>query len=138
MLIVADLRRPGLAPVDLSLADAECIAVRGASGAGKSLLLPVIADLDSSEGDVRLDGVSRDEMPVPEWRRRVTYAAAEPDWWAETRLLHFPDPEKASALAEQLGLAREILGRPIAKLSTGERQGLSLARSQSLVARRAG
>lgn len=129
MLTVANLRRPGLAPVDLSLAHGECIAVRGPSGAGKSLLLRAIADLDPSDGDVRLDGVRRDDMPAPEWRRRVTYAAAEPGWWAETPMSHFPDPDKAGALAEQLGLVPEILTRPIAILSTGERQRLSLARA---------
>lgn len=129
MLTVSNLRRPGLAPVNLALADGECIAVQGPSGAGKSLFLRAIADLDPSEGDVCLDGVKREDMTAPEWRRRVLYAAAEPGWWAETPAPHFPDQDKARALVERLGLSPEILERPISRLSTGERQRLALARA---------
>lgn len=129
MLTVANLRRPSLASVNLSLADGECVAVQGPSGAGKSLLLRAIADLDPSEGDVGLDGVKREDMPAPDWRRRVMYAGAEPGWWAETPAPHFPDRDKARALVERLGLSPEILDQPISRLSTGERQRLALARA---------
>lgn len=129
MLTVAHLRRPGLAPVDFALADGECIAVQGPSGSGKSLLLRAIADLDPSEGDIRLDGARREDMPAPEWRRCVIYAAAEPGWWAETPAPHFPGPDQARALVEQLGLSPDLFERPISRLSTGERQRLALARA---------
>ena len=56
MLSVSALARPALGPVSFELADGECIAVGGASGSGKSLLLRAIADLDPNEGAVTLDG----------------------------------------------------------------------------------
>src|SRR3954451_6859003 len=61
----------------------ECIALQGSSGVGKSLLLRAIADLDPNDGVVKLDGMPREAMPAPLWRKQVTYVAAEPGWWAE-------------------------------------------------------
>jgi len=129
MLTVTDLRRPGLGPISLSLAAGECVAVRGASGAGKSLLLRAIADLDPNEGSASLDGHGRAEMPAPEWRRRVAYLAAEPGWWADQVWEHFDDWSAARDLIEKLGLPAEAGDWPVSRLSTGERQRLALARS---------
>jgi len=59
------------------------------SGAGKSLLLRAIADLDPNEGTVKLDGMLREAVPAPHWRSQVTYVAAEPGWWGDTVQEHF-------------------------------------------------
>src|SRR5947209_1948991 len=67
----------------------ECIALQGASGSGKTVLMRAIADLDPNEGTVKLDGVLRESVPGPMWRRQVTYVAAEPGWWADTVQEHF-------------------------------------------------
>ncbi len=128
MLEVRALSRPGLAPVDLDLAQGEALALLGPSGSGKTLLLRAIADLDPNEGRVGLNGSSREDLPAPDWRRRVTYLSAEPGWWAERAGAHFPDPAAAEALLPPVGLGAEILGRPIAELSTGERHRLALVR----------
>lgn len=128
MLSVSELTRPGLEPVSFALADGECLAVRGPSGGGKTLLLRALADLDPSEGAVALDGVAREAMPAPDWRRRVAYLPAEPGWWAETVGAHFPDPDAAAPLLARLGLPADGLGWPVARLSTGERQRLGLIR----------
>ena len=54
MLSVRNLSRPGLEPTSFEVGAGECVALRGPSGAGKSLLLRALADLDPSEGEVRL------------------------------------------------------------------------------------
>lgn len=128
MLEVRALTRPGLEPADLDLAAGEAVAVLGPSGSGKTLLLRAIADLDPNEGRVRLDGRARESMPAPAWRRQVTYLAAEPGWWAERAGDHFPDPERAREILPSLKLPPDLLARPIAELSTGERHRLALAR----------
>lgn len=128
MLRVRALSRPGLGPVDLDLADGEAVALLGPSGAGKSLLMRAIADLDPNDGEISLDGRSREDMPAPDWRRRVTYLAAEPGWWGERAADLFPDPDAARDLLPSLDLPAAMLERPIAELSTGERQRLALAR----------
>ncbi len=119
-------RRAG--PFDLALQPGSCAAVSGPSGAGKSLLLRMIADLDPNEGACLLDGADRAAFAAPDWRRRVVYAAAEPGWWGEAVEDHV-DPAAALALAESLGLTRAHLRGPVARLSTGERQRLSLVRA---------
>lgn len=129
MLVVEDLSRPGLGPVSFALAFGECVAVRGPSGAGKTLLLRALADLDPSAGRVTLDGRERNSMPAPRWRRQVGYVAAEPGWWAETAAPHFDDWPAALVLARRLLLPEDVGDRPVTGISTGERQRLALVRA---------
>lgn len=129
MLKVEALRVHGVEPISLALDAGECVAVRGPSGSGKSLFLRAISDLDPAEGQVYLQGVERHSMTGPEWRSRVRYAAAEPGWWTETPRPHFSDPDALEEAVSGLGLPPAILDRPVARLSTGERQRLALIRA---------
>ncbi len=129
MLEVEGLSRPGLEPATFAVAAGECLAVWGASGAGKSLLLRAVADLDPNHGRVSLDGVSREAMTGPDWRRRVVYLAAEPGWWAERVIDHFDDWTLQASGAERLLLPADIGEAPVARLSTGERQRLAILRA---------
>ena len=97
ILQIRDLRTNLLKLASLSLSAGECIAVQGPSGAGKTLLLRAIADLDPNEGQVCLNGRDRSTIAGPEWRRLVGYLPAEPGWWADTVGEHFD--EWAAALA---------------------------------------
>jgi ABC-type sulfate/molybdate transport systems ATPase subunit len=120
---------PGLPPLTFEVAGHQCVAVEGPSGSGKTRLLRAIADLDAADGFVFLEGVERRELPGPEWRRRVRYASAEPAWWGTTAREHFPATAKLDRLLSALGLEPGLLDRPIAELSTGERQRFGLARA---------
>jgi len=102
--------------------------VRGPSGAGKTLLLRALADLDPNQGEVTLEGEPRTTMPAPRWRHLVTYLAAEPAWWADTVGEHFADWPAAAPMIAALGLPAECRDWALAHASTGERQRLSLAR----------
>lgn len=127
--------KSGLAgPFDLTLARGACIGITGASGAGKSLFLRMIADLDPNEGEAELAGQLRSSMPAPAWRRQVVYVPAESGWWADRIGDHFEPARRtaAAALAQRLGLPDGILGEPVARLSSGERQRLALIRALSL------
>ena len=116
-------------PFDLRLAEGGCIVISGPSGAGKSLLLRMIADLDESQGIVRLQGHLRENMEAPLWRRQVLYVAAESGWWAPTVSAHMQTPEAARALLPRLGLPDKLFEAPVAQLSSGERQRLALIRA---------
>jgi putative ABC transport system ATP-binding protein len=129
VLQVRDLRTSIVKGASFTLSAAECIAVRGPSGAGKTLLLRAIADLDPNQGEVTLDGRDRSTIPAPEWRRLVGYVPAEPGWWAETVGEHFPNWQAASVCVRTLGFIEETRTWPIARMSTGERLRLALVRA---------
>jgi putative ABC transport system ATP-binding protein len=129
LLSVCELRTHLLKPASFSLSAGECIAIRGPSGGGKTLLLRAIADLDPSEGVVCLEGRDRTTMSGPEWRRLVGYLPAEPGWWADTVGEHFTDWSAAACIARDMGFPDDAKDWPIARLSTGERLRLALARA---------
>jgi phosphate-transporting ATPase len=130
-LVVQGLRGARIGPVSFTLAAGECMALTGASGAGKTLLLRQLADLDPGEGDVSLAGRSRGAYPAATWRRRVMLVPAAPGWWASTVAEHFPETSLADAarLCASMRLPAGILQREVIGLSTGERQRLALVRA---------
>src|ERR1051326_2868711 len=123
MLQVRELRTNVIKAASLTLDEGEWIAVSGPSGAGKTLLLRAIADLDPNQGVVSLNGRDRATIPGPEWRRLVGYMPAEPGWWAETVGEHFADWTAAADLIEQLGLPAETRAWPVRQGGAGERVG---------------
>ncbi len=122
-----------MAPLSFEVGRGECLAVTGPSGSGKSRLLRAIADLDPAEGLVFLDGAEQSEMPATEWRTYVRYLAAEPAWWTDTFAEGMPDDAaietRVMRMVTALGLQPDDLHRPLAELSTGERQRLALVRA---------
>lgn len=129
MLLVRHLTAPGVAADALQVADGECVAVMGPSGAGKTRLLRAIADLDPNRGEVTVDGVDRARVSAPAWRRVVGYLPAESGWWADTVGAHFPDRNGCRAMLAEMRLPADVLEWPVLRLSSGERQRLALARA---------
>lgn len=125
-LRVENLVSHSLGPVSLSLGAGECVCLSGPSGAGKTLLLRAIADLDPHSGQVLLDGVECQRLRAHEWRRRVALLPAESQWWRPTVGEHFLHAD--AALVESLGFERGVMAWPVSRLSSGERQRLALLR----------
>lgn len=121
-------------PFDLHVDAGECVVLMGTSGAGKTVLLRLIADLDPPRaGAVELDGARREGLSGPGWRRRVIYQPAEPAWWSPVVREHFDGAglDRVQPMIAALGLPGAILDAELMHLSTGERQRLALARSLS-------
>lgn len=125
------LRRGPLRVDRLQLAPAEVCGLAGPSGAGKTLLLRALADLDPHGGELLLDGRDHRVMTAPQWRRQVVFVAAESAWWAPRVGGHFADgwPEET---ARRLGFSPETEHWPVERLSTGEKQRLGLLRAIAL------
>lgn len=128
-LIAKGLRSVVLNDCHLGVSAGEIVTLRGASGSGKTLLLRAIADLDPHEGEVTLSGVARSAMSGPEWRRRVRFVAAEAAWWADRVGEHFRAPDKAVAMAIDVGMPAACMDWQVARLSTGEKQRLGFLRA---------
>ena len=129
MLRIDYLSVPGLPALSFEVAARECLAVEGPSGSGKTRLLRAIADLDPADGYIFLDGIERREMAAPAVaparalcvrRARLVGGHGAPALSPHRQAR--PAPVGAGA---RLGL----LDRPIAELSTGERQRLGLIRA---------
>ncbi|HHI82377.1 MAG TPA: ATP-binding cassette domain-containing protein [Rhizobiales bacterium] len=129
MLEVKGLYNDILKPVSLELAAGECISLEGASGAGKTVFLRALADLDEACGEVFLNGAERNTMSAPQWRKGVRYLAAEPGFWETTLAGHFDtaclDPGRE--ILVRLGLAGDAMNWRIERMSTGEKQRAGLA-----------
>lgn len=110
----------------MSIAPGETVAIQGPSGAGKTLLLRAIADLDPHTSKVSLDGNPGETIPAREWRRQVGLLPAESQWWHDRVGPHFERTD--DSFLEPLGFGRDVLDWSVTRLSMGERQRLGLAR----------
>ncbi|MDJ0738259.1 MAG: ATP-binding cassette domain-containing protein [Gammaproteobacteria bacterium] len=126
-LRIDGLRAPGVDAAELAVAAAECVALFGPSGGGKTRLLRAIADLDEAAGEVFLDDRPRSTFAAPAWRRRVMYLAADSAWWQPQVRDHASDWPAAQLAA--LGFGDDVLDWEVARLSSGERQRLALVRA---------
>jgi len=130
--------------VDLSIAEAETVAIVGASGSGKSTLLGLMAGLDAAtSGDVLLGGHSLAAMD--EEQRAVLRGQIVGFVFQSFQLLpsltalenvmlpielkgDAQARAKATALLERVGLAERITHYPN-QLSGGEQQRVAIARA---------
>ncbi|WP_455217350.1 ABC transporter ATP-binding protein [Kaarinaea lacus] len=126
-LQVNNLGTHQLGPYTIEVNRGECVSLSGPSGSGKSLLLRAIADLDVHDGQVLMDNVSCEDMPAPQWRKKVTLVPVESQWWQDVVGSHF-DSDNCPYL-EPLGFNKSTLNWQVSRLSTGEKQRLALARA---------
>lgn len=116
-------------PYSLRIAAGDCLGLQGASGAGKSLLLRAIADLDPRTGRLQLGELDADAVAAPVWRRAVGLLPAESGWWLDLVGEHFADFARvADDLLAAVGFDRSVRDWQISRLSTGEKQRLAIVR----------
>ncbi len=128
-LEVRDLCFRDRGPYTFRINGGECVGVQGASGAGKSLLLRALVDLDPRSGTLMLGGVDADTLTGPQWRRQVGLLPAESGWWLDGVGAHFSDFSAVDAqLLATLGFERSVGDWQVSRLSTGERQRLAIVR----------
>ena len=132
MLEITQLRGAHFGPVDLTVAPGQCVAVQGASGSGKTLLLRAIADLDPNAGSVSWRGQERSRMSAPEWRCLVGLVPAESGWWGDQVGDHFLSGTDVTALLEAADLPADAVDWDVARLSTGEKHRLAIVRALAL------
>lgn len=138
---------PALHGVSLRVAPGETIALVGATGAGKSTLVKLLARFyDAGSGAVLVDGVDVRRFRLAEYRRRLGIVPQEPHLFtgdvASNIAYARPDAthaqiEAAARAVGALDLVRGLPGgfhHPVGErgqgLSAGQRQLLALARAE--------
>lgn len=125
-LKIQRLRYRNVGPIDLTIETSECVMLSGPSGAGKTLMLKAIADLEPHDGQVYLGTTKAAEMRPNKWRKKVGMLPSESDWWHDTVGEHFS--ETNSPWLDMLGFNVDVMGWRVSRLSSGERQRLALLR----------
>lgn len=131
MLEISNLSSDLFGPISLTLKPGECVALRGGSGAGKSVFLRAIADLDPASGSIALNGRARESASGPWWRSQIGLVPARAGWWADIVGEHFDaaDREAAIGLMQILGLPAAAWDWQVHRLSSGEGQRLAIVRA---------
>ncbi len=141
--------------VSFSIGRGECVGLVGESGCGKSTLVKLITRLlDTSDGRIWFDGQDIGTVPadgfasVPQ-RALIQMVFQDPTDSLNPRFTAFDtiaDPirrlggirgsrnvsERVLALADMVGLPRELLGRYPHQLSGGQKQRVGIARAVAL------
>ncbi|WP_205481766.1 ABC transporter ATP-binding protein [Sphingomonas arenae] len=124
-----------LEPSDLDARAGTLTAIIGPNGGGKTSLLRAIARIDHPLGKVWIDGTDLDRATIPHRRTLFSFlpAARDVPWPIAARDvialgLTRAEPDRVEALLDLLELG-SLAGRPIDRLSTGERARVLLARA---------
>ncbi|WP_443071131.1 ABC transporter ATP-binding protein [Streptomyces sp. NBC_01476] len=133
--------------VDLRIAPGETVALVGATGAGKSTVMKLIARFyDPTSGAVRVDGHDLRELDLPGYRRRLGVVPQEAHLFSGTvrDAIAYGRPEasdaEVEAAAKAVGAHEMVAALPLGylqpvgergrSLSAGQRQLLALARAE--------
>lgn len=141
-----DPREPVLRDIDLEVAPGQCVAILGATGAGKSALMSLIPRFyDPTAGRVLIDNFDARDVDLDDLRRQIGLVFQESFLFSHTVAANiaFGHPQASQEQIEKaarIAAAHEfilqlrdgydtVLGESGVTLSGGQRQRLALARA---------
>ncbi len=137
---------PVVRDIDLTVKPGECVAILGATGAGKSVLMSLIPRFyDVSKGRILIDGIDVRRLHLDDLRRNIGTVFQESFLFSNTVAANiaFGHPDATQAQIERaariaaahdfiIGLPKgyeTVLGESGNSLSGGQRQRLAIARA---------
>ena len=127
-LVTINLQTHESPSLSLTIAPGELVCLTGISGCGKSLLLRAIADLDLHLGDVFFADQNANTFSPPIWRKKIGLLQPTSYWWSDVVRAHFAKPEIALPIMARLEIPSAALDWRVERMSTGERQRMSIVR----------
>ncbi len=138
--------QPVLHDINLEVRPGQCVAILGATGAGKSVLMSLIPRFyDATAGRVRVDGIDVRQLHLDDLRRNIGIVFQESFLFSNTVAANiaFGHPEATPAQIEKaarIAAAHDfitalpqgydtVLGESGSSLSGGQRQRLAIARA---------
>jgi len=132
-----------LSDTSLHISNGDKVVIRGASGCGKSSLLKsVVGATPLHDGSICVDGANLSSTTIAGARARIAFIGQEPVLGAEkvhdaiqlpfTFKAHSakaPSAERIKELLDRLRLPEEILEKPCARISGGEKQRIAILRA---------
>ena len=132
--------------ITLQVSPGEIVAIVGASGAGKSTFIRMLAGaLRPSAGELLMDNAQYDQWPTEQWGRNIGYVSQEVNLFPGTiadNIARFDinfDVQDVYKAAQDAGVHDMILGLPKGyqaivgmgefELSMGQKQNIALARA---------
>ncbi len=137
---------PALSDINLDVQPGQCIALVGATGAGKTTFVSLLSRFyEATGGEIRLDGRNIRDIPLRELREQVGMVSQETFLFNGSILdnLRFGRPDAPREEIEQMARAACVhefvarlpegydthVGERGVKLSVGEKQRISIARA---------
>lgn len=80
VLTFTQLKTPLIGHIDLGVAPGACSTLSGPFGAGNSLIVRAVANLNRNTGPVMLNNLPRSHTPTPEPRPNIPYVQVERGW----------------------------------------------------------
>ncbi|BDR56141.1 ABC transporter ATP-binding protein [Xylocopilactobacillus apis] len=126
--------------LNFSVDEGDSLLLTGPSGSGKSTILKIIARLVAiQQGEIFLDQQNISDLPIENYRQKVSYAAQSVQLFGETvrdnldlpflvRNLPIDEQQEISGL-EKMELPAEYLDKSINDISGGERQRVGVLRN---------
>ena len=129
--------------INLNIQQGDKVAIVGATGQGKSTLLLLMTRLyDVSKGQILLNGINIDSIPIKQLRSMISYAGQESMLFNDTIFNNITlwnehiAPERVKEVVKMVGLDKFIdvldelkIGDAGMCLSGGQRQCIALARA---------
>ncbi|MBF0382508.1 MAG: ATP-binding cassette domain-containing protein [Magnetococcales bacterium] len=110
------------------ISQGQIVFLTGSSGSGKSLLLRAIADLDPHKGEVWFNNQKAMDTHPTIWRKQVGYLPPNSFWWDDVVANNFDNCEDALVYMEAMDLPKEAFDWQLMRMSTGEKQRMSIVR----------
>ena len=126
---------------NLQFEKGKVYAILGQSGSGKTTFLSLLAGLDSpKEGKIKLNGKTIEKIGLTNFRKSkvstifqaynlLPYMTARQNVQTALEISGKNSAKKIEGLFEEAGISKDLIGKPVSRLSVGQQQRVAIVRA---------